>query len=65
MVGQKPILQPGRYFQYVSVCPLATNTGTMQGEYEMVVLNDAQEAIGTISARIAKFGLDITVEGKM
>ena len=65
VVGQKPILRPGQYFQYVSVCPLGTTTGTMEGDYEMVVLNDAQEITSTITTKIAKFGLNMTVEGQI
>lgn len=42
VVGKQPVLQPGQSFQYSSYCPLATPTGLMTGEYEMVVL-DAEE----------------------
>jgi ApaG protein len=35
VVGQQPVLEPGRSFEYSSFCPLATPWGTMEGEYLM------------------------------
>lgn len=35
VVGQQPLIQPGQAFDYVSGCPLATPSGTMQGHYVM------------------------------
>ena len=40
MVGEQPVLLPGKSFEYGSGCPLRTPTGTMEGEYTMVVLDD-------------------------
>ena len=34
VVGQKPRLGPGEGFKYTSYCPLTTEWGTMEGDYE-------------------------------
>lgn len=39
VVGEQPIIEPGRSFDYVSGCPLATPSGTMRGTYRMVDSN--------------------------
>lgn len=36
VVGEQPLIEPGGSFDYVSGCPLATPTGSMQGSYRMV-----------------------------
>jgi len=36
VVGEQPLIAPGASFDYVSGCPLATPTGSMQGSYHMV-----------------------------
>jgi len=36
VVGEMPLIGPGASFDYVSGCPLATPTGSMQGSYHMV-----------------------------
>ncbi len=36
VVGEQPIIEPGRSFDYVSGCPLATPSGMMQGSYRMI-----------------------------
>lgn len=36
VVGEQPLIAPGGSFDYVSGCPLATPTGTMQGSYHMI-----------------------------
>lgn len=33
VIGQQPVLAPGAEFVYASYCPLATEWGTMEGEY--------------------------------
>jgi ApaG protein len=35
VVGETPILQPGRSFSYTSFCPLRTEWGVMKGTYNM------------------------------
>jgi ApaG protein len=34
VVGQQPVIPPGRAFRYTSGCVLSTPVGTMEGEYE-------------------------------
>ncbi len=36
VVGEKPIIEPGKFFKYVSFCPLNTPIGFMEGHYVMV-----------------------------
>ena len=36
VVGEQPMIAPGASYDYVSGCPLATPTGSMQGSYQMV-----------------------------
>jgi ApaG protein len=36
VVGEKPVIEPGGSFDYVSGCPLSTPTGAMEGRYVMV-----------------------------
>ncbi len=36
VVGEQPVIEPGGSFDYVSGCPLATPTGSMQGSYRMI-----------------------------
>jgi len=35
VVGEQPVLDPGKSFQYSSWCPLTTPTGHMRGTYQM------------------------------
>jgi ApaG protein len=36
VVGEQPLLGPGRSFEYTSFCPLKTSVGAMFGAYHMV-----------------------------
>lgn len=36
VVGEQPMIAPGASYDYVSGCPLATPSGSMQGSYQMV-----------------------------
>jgi ApaG protein len=36
VVGEMPLIAPGGSFDYVSGCPLDTESGTMSGSYRMV-----------------------------
>lgn len=36
VVGEQPVIHPGKSYDYVSGCPLATPTGVMEGFYNMV-----------------------------
>lgn len=35
VVGEQPVLEPGKSFKYSSWCPLKTPTGMMHGTYQM------------------------------
>ena len=39
VVGLQPEIQPGESFEYTSGAVIGTETGTMQGSYEMVAAN--------------------------
>lgn len=53
VVGEKPVIAPGASYDYVSGCPLATPSGSMQGNYRMV-----DEAGDTFDVTIPKFSLN-------
>lgn len=36
VVGEQPLIAPGASYDYVSGCPLATPSGSMQGSYRMI-----------------------------
>jgi ApaG protein len=36
VVGEQPVLAPGKSFEYTSFCPLPTPFGSMRGSYQMV-----------------------------
>lgn len=42
VIGQQPVLQPGKQFQYTSGCPIQTEAGAMEGTYEFVNLLNGQ-----------------------
>ena len=52
VVGNQPVLAPGRNFVYTSGCPLTTPFGSMHGTYQMV--NQADEKF---DIEIAPFAL--------
>jgi ApaG protein len=52
VVGEQPLIAPGASFDYVSGCPLATPTGSMQGSYHVVA-----EDGGAFDVAIPKFAL--------
>ncbi|MCE9589067.1 MAG: Co2+/Mg2+ efflux protein ApaG [Planctomycetes bacterium] len=59
VVGKTPRLEPGESFEYTSHCPLGTEWGTMQGEYQM------KRDDGTpFEARIGRFFLTRQHEAK-
>ena len=35
VVGETPVIQPGKSYSYTSACPLETPWGTMEGTYQM------------------------------
>jgi ApaG protein len=52
VVGEQPVLAPGRAFEYSSFCPLRTNFGSMHGSYTMRTTTGE-----TFEAAIAPFTL--------
>ena len=52
VVGEQPLIEPGSSYDYVSGCPLATPTGTMQGSYH-VIAGDGE----TFDVAIPRFAL--------
>lgn len=52
VVGEQPVIAPGGSYDYVSGCPLATPTGSMQGSFRMI----AADGHG-FDAAIPKFAL--------
>jgi ApaG protein len=40
IIGQKPVIPPGKSFTYTSSCPLKTPTGSMKGRYQMRAASD-------------------------
>ncbi len=36
VVGEKPVLKGGESYEYASACPLATESGAMEGSYSMI-----------------------------
>lgn len=44
VVGEQPIIRPGRYFRYTSGSTLPTHVGYMRGEYTMILHDDDRVA---------------------
>jgi len=40
VVGEQPVIPPGRSFRYTSACPLAAPSGVMMGAYSMQRVDD-------------------------
>lgn len=60
VVGEQPILVPGKSFEYVSGCPLITSQGSMEGEYTMWLLDEKSgEWKDTMEVQIGRFKLDM------
>lgn len=43
VVGEQPEIEPGRYHEYSSFCPIETPWGTMEGRYGMRVESGSRE----------------------
>jgi ApaG protein len=54
VVGEQPVLGPGKSFEYTSSCPLQTPSGFMVGDYEMETGSGER-----FLARVPAFSLDI------
>ena len=57
VVGEQPVLSPGESFEYTSGTPLGTNSGFMEGRYNMVRL-DGPDAGGALEVAVPAFSLD-------
>ena len=54
VIGEQPLIQPGRHFEYTSWCVIATASGSMRGTYQMVRPDGA-----AFDAQIAPFRLGL------
>lgn len=48
VVGEQPIIEPGKSYEYVSGCDLRTEIGKMLGTYQMKRLLDEEDFVVTI-----------------
>jgi len=53
VIGEQPVIDPGKSFRYTSAAPLRTSSGFMGGSYEM-----RTESGETFAAEIPNFSLD-------
>ncbi|TAK44581.1 MAG: Co2+/Mg2+ efflux protein ApaG [Saprospiraceae bacterium] len=53
VIGEQPVLAPGKSYQYTSWCPLMTDLGKMYGTYTMQRLPDGE----TFKVRVPEFQL--------
>lgn len=53
VVGQQPVLRPGKSFEYSSICPMTTRWGTMEGQYALQVGEDER----LVEIAVARFYL--------
>ncbi len=63
VVGEQPVLSPGESFEYTSGTPLCTNSGFMEGRYNMVRL-DGPEAGAPLEVMVPTFSLDRPEQGR-
>lgn len=45
VVGMQPVVKPGKQFTYTSFCQLTTPQGTMEGHYEMLLIENETQFI--------------------
>lgn len=63
IVGEQPILLPGKSYEYTSGCPLRTAKGSMEGEFTAVILREGDgEAEEPWEVKVGKFGLSAVQE---
>jgi len=60
VVGEQPLIEPGRNFSYTSGCPLTTPSGIMAGSYQMAA-SDGQ----LFTVNIPAFSLDLPDQKKV
>ena len=54
VIGKTPTIEPGKFFEYTSGCPLDTSSGFMAGTYQMAVPDSGER----FDVRIPPFSLD-------
>ena len=54
VVGETPVIEPGRAFEYTSGTPLSTSSGFMRGLYHAIVLPSGEQ----LDVTIPTFSLD-------
>lgn len=62
VVGETPILEAGKSFEYTSACPLSTPTGNMHGEFDLIRVDSIDPATQNpeqFLVNIAEFDLDM------
>jgi len=60
VVGAQPVLLPGKTYEYNSGCPLSVPSGSMQGSYTFVVLDETDGRFkDTIEVAIGRFKLAV------
>lgn len=62
VVGEQPVIAPGKFFRYTSGTTMETTVGFMEGSYTMVGIaseGEEQEAFGTFDVPIKPFSLHI------
>lgn len=57
VIGEQPVLTPGTSFEYTSACPLQTPSGTMEGEFEMVYVDESIPI--PFPAKVGPFALNV------
>jgi ApaG protein len=60
LVGEQPIIEPGKKYTYTSGCPLPTPSGIMAGSYRMAT-SDGQ----IITVSIPAFSLDLPDQNRI
>ena len=60
VVGEQPVIAPGKSFRYTSACPLAAPSGVMVGAYSMQRIGDG----GAFDIAVPLFALDSPHQSK-
>lgn len=60
VVGEQPVIKPGKSYRYSSACPLAAPSGMMVGAYSMQRLEDG----GAFDIAVPLFALDSPHQSK-
>lgn len=58
VVGEQPVIAPGKHFRYTSGTTMETPVGFMEGSYGMVLIEDGEE-VATFDVPITAFSLHV------